>query len=49
MTSLPQETRKISNNNLALYLNILEIEQTDPEGSRRKDHKDQSRNKQNRV
>ena len=37
-TSLPQETRKISNNNLTLHLKELEKEeQTKPKGSRRKE------------
>ena len=37
-TSLPQETRKISNNNLTLHLKELEKgEQTEPKVSRRKE------------
>ena len=34
-TSLPQETRKISNNNLILHLKHLQKEQTKPKVSRR--------------
>ena len=36
-TSLPQETRKISNNNLTLHLKELEKEQTKPKVSTRKE------------
>ena len=46
---VPQETGKISNNNLSMHLNQLEKqEQAKPKVSRgKKNDKDQSRNKRN--